>query len=322
MLARRLSVFGAIFLGMWEHSAGVVILGTLDGLHEAQQRAAAKKTNDGQRRRQTWRTPVRVRKAKPIWNRIAGWLDGIGTCLALAGPARPQPPPSCFETRSSASTLSRHRVTASPRLIAASASWSSFELCARSIRVARLQRRVESSRVDMLTASVRTPKCCPLHAAAAVCRSSSAQPCKVLMTTTPKKPSVCCPPHPCAARVPPLPSPAQVFIWACQTAVSALTAARCALTREEVPGAAALPSHHLPGTQLFLDTAAHEPQELCSNKRPRCGCSPALAPNRLAVAVSPRGPAPLVACQPCLMALGAAAEWTASRSPSCTLPLQ
>jgi hypothetical protein len=143
-------------------------------------------------------------------------------------------------------------------------------------------------------------------------------------------PAAHCPPptarwlhtHPCAARVPPLPSPAQVFIWACQTAVSASSAARCALTREDVPGAAALPSHHLPGTHLFLDTAAHEPQELCSNRRPRYGYSPALAPNRLAVAVSPLWPAPLVACQPCLMALGGAAEWTASRSPSCTHPLQ
>jgi hypothetical protein len=49
---------------------------------------------------------------------------------------------------------------------------------------------------------------------------------------------------------------------------------------------------------------------------------PALAPNPLAVAGSLLWSAPSVACQPCLMALGGAAEWTASRSPSCTLPLQ
>jgi hypothetical protein len=108
MLPPGSSVFGAIFLGMWEGSAGVVILGTLEGLQgghdvccsaEAQQRAAATTTNEEQRR--PWRTPVRGRKAKPIWNRIVG---SGSTALARAwrlqglfGRSRRR---LCFETRS------------------------------------------------------------------------------------------------------------------------------------------------------------------------------------------------------------------------------
>jgi hypothetical protein len=81
MLAPGSSVLGAMVRGMWERSAAVVILGTLDGLQgghhvccsaEAQQRAAAKRPSEEQRRPWTWRTPVRVRKAMPIWSRIAG----------------------------------------------------------------------------------------------------------------------------------------------------------------------------------------------------------------------------------------------------------
>ena len=58
------------------------------------------------------------------------------------------------------------------------------------------------------------------------------------------------------------------------------------------------------------------------NRRPRYGCSPALAPDPRALAGSPVYSAALVACQPCLMALGAAADWTASPLYSCTHPFE
>jgi hypothetical protein len=115
---------------VWERSAGVVILGTLDGLQgghhvccsaEAQQRAAAKRASEEQRQPWTWRTPVRVRKAMPIWSRIAGSGSTARRHWHVPGACR-----AC-SAAAAAVFVSKHappprpcRVTASPRLTAAS----------------------------------------------------------------------------------------------------------------------------------------------------------------------------------------------------------
>jgi hypothetical protein len=151
---------------MWERSAAVVILGTLDGLQgghhvccsaEAQQRAAAKRASEEQRRPWTWRTPVRVRKAMPIWSRIVGSGSTGGRHWHVPGACR------AYSAAAAAVFVSKHappprpcHVTASPRLIAASP-----VLCTLHPSCAS----PESSRVELRCSLPRYPKCCATHAA-------------------------------------------------------------------------------------------------------------------------------------------------------------
>jgi hypothetical protein len=177
------------------------------------------------------------------------------------------------------------------------------------------------------SAARRTP-----HAAAAVCRSSSAQPCKVLMTTTPKKPSVCCPPPVCCTRTLGLPaarcpraSPAQprprLYLGRPNRRISVEP---CPLRAYPRRGAWSRRPSFTPSARntLILRHCCTRASGTLLKQTPPLRLLPALAPNPLAVAASLLWSAPLVACQPCLMALGGAAEWTASPSPSCTHPLQ
>jgi hypothetical protein len=235
----------------------------------------------------------------------------------------------CFETRSSTSTLSRHRVTAPNCCLSMFGRHWSFVHASTELRISR----VESS---CGAHCLGTPKCCATHAARR-CSCMQVLECSALQSIDDHhtKETVCLLPtacllhthtHPWAARCPPpacLPCPAPPTLYLGRPN-RRISVEPCPLRAYPRRGAWSRRPSFTPSARntLILRHCCTRASGTLLKQTPPLRLLPALAPNRLAVAGSLLWSAPSVACQPCLMALGGAAEWTASRSPSCTLPLQ